>query len=62
MNVFECCKNAECYFIHAQNSQNNFYPANFYGPEHLSLKVPNIKFDVSVSVDSMQLWFLMYVH
>ena len=25
------------------------------GPEHLSLKVPNVKFDFDVSVDSIQL-------
>ena len=36
-------------------TKKTFSWAKKIGPEHLSLKVPNVKFDFDVSVDSMQL-------
>ena len=43
----------ENWVIH--NYNNCFTNTNcFYGPEHLSLKVPNIEFDFDVTVDSVQ--------
>ena len=30
-------------------------PHNFFGPEHLSLKVPNVKFEFDVSAQALTL-------